>query len=41
METEWLIRDNEAILAGCRAHGCEVALIDTEYDPDELLRQFG
>lgn len=41
MEMEWLIRDNEAILTGCRAHGCDVALIDTEYDPAELLRQFG
>lgn len=41
LEMEWLLRGNEAILAGCRVHGCDVVLIDTEYDPDELLRQFG
>jgi gluconate kinase len=29
---EDLVRDNAAILAGCKAHGCEYILIDGQYD---------
>ena len=31
LDLEELIRDNAANLANCRAHGCEVVLIDDEY----------
>lgn len=31
LDPEWLIRDNERTLAGCKAHGCEYILIDEGY----------
>lgn len=32
LSMEALIRDNAAILSGCREHGCEYILIDGQYD---------
>ena len=32
LSMEDLLRDNAALLAGCRQHGCEYILIDEQYD---------
>ena len=36
LSMEGLIRDNEGILHGCRAHGCSYVLIDGEYSIQDL-----